>query len=200
MSEDGREVRLVLDGLREGYIHSITASGLRSKDGHPLLHPAAFYTVNRTPEGASLLTDADSEHTAQPVPGAQPSENKPAVALSVGTLPNLQFSTNEFTVPAGSNITLTFNNDDDMLHNLVVVESAAADEVALAAMRLGLKGHEMQYVPDSEAVLAHTKLLEPGISDTIVFSVPDMPGEYVFVCTFPGHANTMRGIIRVVDN
>lgn len=201
VSGDGREVRLVLDGLREGYIHSITAPGLRSKDGHPLLHPAAFYTVNRTPEGASLLTDTDSENAAQPVdPNAQASENKSAVALSVGTLPNLQFSTNEFTVPAGTDITLTFNNDDDMLHNLVVVESAAADEIALAAMRLGLKGHEMQYVPDSEAVLAHTKLLEPGVSDTIVFSVPDTPGEYVFVCTFPGHANTMRGTIHVVDS
>ena len=192
---------MVLNGLREGYIHSITAPGLRSKDGLPLLHPAAFYTVNRTPEGASLLTDADIENATQPPdPNVLASENKPTVALSVGTLPNLQFSTDEFTVAAGSNISLTFNNDDDMLHNLVVVEGAAADEVALAAMQLGLKGHEMQYVPDSEAVLAHTKLLEPGVSDTIVFSVPDRPGEYVFVCTFPGHANTMRGIIRVVDS
>ena len=199
VSENGREVRLVLDGFREGYIYSVTAKGLRSKDGLPLLHPTAFYTVNRAPEGASLLTEG-GENAVQPVDNnEQVSEDETTVALSVGTLPNLQFSTTEFTVPAGSNVTFTFNNDDDMLHNLVVVESDAADEVALAAMQLGLKGHEMQYVPVSDAVVAHTKLLEPGVSDTIVFSVPDTPGEYVFVCTFPGHANTMRGIIRVVD-
>ncbi|MCY4674072.1 MAG: plastocyanin/azurin family copper-binding protein [Bacteroidetes bacterium] len=200
VSEGGQEVRLVLDGLREGYIYSVTAQGLRSKDGLPLLHPTAFYTVNRAPEGASLLTEV-GENAVQPVANnVQVSEDETTVALSVGTLPNLQFSTTEFTVPAGSNVTFTFNNDDDMLHNLVVVESDAADEVALAAMQLGLKGHEMQYVPVSDAVVAHTKLLEPGVSDTIVFSVPDTPGEYVFVCTFPGHANTMRGIIRVVDS
>ncbi len=200
VSEDGREVRLVLDGLREGYIYSVAAQGLRSIDGLPLLHTTAFYTVNRAPEGASLLTEG-GENAVQPVANnVQVSENETTVALSVGTLPNLQFSTTEFTVPAGSNVTFTFNNDDDMLHNLVVVESDAADEVALAAMQLGLKGHEMQYVPVSDAVVAHTKLLEPGVSDTIVFNVQDTPGEYVFVCTFPGHANTMRGIIRVVDS
>ncbi|MXZ18890.1 MAG: auracyanin family protein [Rhodothermaceae bacterium] len=202
VSEDSLEIRLVLDGLREGYIYSINAEGLHSGNGDPLLHSNAFYTMNRLPEGASLQIEPDqTTDTAQPdLSGAQSSESEPNVRLSVGTLPNLQFSLTEFTVPGGSTIALTFNNDDDMLHNLVVVESDATDEVALAAMQLGLRGHEMQYVPTSDAVIAHTGLLEPGISETIIFRVPDEAGQYSFVCTFPGHATTMRGTIQVLAN
>ncbi|MCY3487356.1 MAG: plastocyanin/azurin family copper-binding protein [Bacteroidetes bacterium] len=202
VSEDSLEIRLVLDGLREGYIYSINAEGLHSGNGDPLLHSNAFYTMNRLPEGASLQIEPDqTTDTVQPdLSGAQSSESEPNVRLSVGTLPNLQFSLTEFTVPGGSTIALTFNNDDDMLHNLVVVESDATDEVALAAMQLGLRGHEMQYVPTSDAVIAHTGLLEPGISETIIFRVPDEAGQYSFVCTFPGHATTMRGTIQVLAN
>ncbi len=78
--------------------------------------------------------------------------------------------------------------------------SDATDEVAMAAMQLGLSGHEMQYVPTLDAVIAHTGLLEPGVSETIIFRTPDETGEYAFVCTFPGHAATMRGIIQVLAN
>ena len=202
VSEDRLEIRLVLDGLREGYIYSINAEGLHSGNGDPLLHSTAFYTMNRFPERASLQIEPDqTTDTVEPdLSGAQSSESEPNVRLSVGTLPNLQFSQTEFTVPAGSTIALTFNNDDDMLHNLVVVENDATDEVAMAAMQLGLRGHEMQYVPNSDAVIAHTGLLEPGISEKIIFRVADEARQYSFVCTFPGHATTMRGTIYVVAN
>ena len=202
VSEDGLGIRLVLDGLREGYIYSIDAKGINSENGDPLLHSTAFYTMNRRPEGTLLqIESGQTTDTAQSdFSGAQPPDSEPNVLLSVGTLPNLQFSQTEFTVPLGSTVSLTFNNDDDMLHNLVVVESDATDEVAMAAMQLGLRGHEMQYVPTSDAVIAHTGLLEPGVSETIIFRVPDEAGQYSFVCTFPGHATTMRGTIRVLAN
>ncbi|MCY4205853.1 MAG: plastocyanin/azurin family copper-binding protein [Bacteroidetes bacterium] len=200
ISEDSLEIRLVLENLREGYIYSISAEGIQSSDGLPLLHPTAFYTLNRLPEGAVTHVEVEEiESDAQSMQSIAPiTEITPNVSLSVGTLPNLLFSQNEFNVPPGSRIAFTFNNDDDMLHNLIVVNHAdATDEVAMAAMQLGLRGHEMQYVPASDAVIAHTSLLEPGTSETIIFNVPDEPAEYAFVCTFPGHAMTMRGMIRV---
>ena len=55
----------------------------------------------------------------------------------------------------------------------------------------------MAYVPESKAILTHTGLLEPETSQTIYFRAPVTPREYAFVCTFPGHAATMRGILRV---
>ena len=47
-------------------------------------------------------------------------------------------------------------------------------------------------------VIASTKLLGPGESDTISFRAPTLPGEYDFVCTFPGHAAVgMKGKLVV---
>ena len=45
------------------------------------------------------------------------------------------------------------------------------------------------YVPpgSEKDVLAHTKLLGPGESDTITFTAPFIPGDYVYLCSFPGH-------------
>ena len=45
-------------------------------------------------------------------------------------------------------------------------------------------------------VIAATKLLGPGESETISFTAPE-PGDYQFVCSFPGHFAMMRGIMVV---
>ena len=46
-------------------------------------------------------------------------------------------------------------------------------------------------------MIVHTTVVQPGESDTIFFTVPSAPGDYDFVCTFPGHAQIMTGILRV---
>jgi hypothetical protein len=43
---DKKSVRLWVDGLQEGHIHDLTANGVRSAEGQPLLHPQAYYTLN----------------------------------------------------------------------------------------------------------------------------------------------------------
>jgi hypothetical protein len=48
-SKDGLSVYLKCEKLRKGYVHELHASGVRSKTGKPLLHPEAFYTLNRIP-------------------------------------------------------------------------------------------------------------------------------------------------------
>lgn len=37
-------------------------------------------------------------------------------------------------------------------------------------------------------IIASIRLLGPGESDSMTFNAPMVPGEYDFVCTFPGHA------------
>ncbi len=61
VSEDGRSVRLQVDGLRELFVHELTAAGLRSADGRPLLHPNAYYTLNRIPDAPDPGTPATAE-------------------------------------------------------------------------------------------------------------------------------------------
>jgi glucose/arabinose dehydrogenase len=46
---DKKSVRLYLSKLEEGHIHHLTAAGLRSSDDAPLLHNAAYYTLNYIP-------------------------------------------------------------------------------------------------------------------------------------------------------
>lgn len=44
--EDGRSVRLYVDGLQEGHVHELHAEGVRSAAALPLLHDEAYYTLN----------------------------------------------------------------------------------------------------------------------------------------------------------
>ncbi len=50
VSEDGYTVRLVVDGLRPLFVHELNVLGVRNQDGHPLLHPQAYYTLNQIPK------------------------------------------------------------------------------------------------------------------------------------------------------
>lgn len=47
VSDDLNSVRLVVDGLQLGHIHELHADGVLSKDGNGLLHPEAYYTLNK---------------------------------------------------------------------------------------------------------------------------------------------------------
>jgi azurin len=65
---------------------------------------------------------------------------------------------------------------------------------------LGLDGADQNYVPDSDLVLYHTGIVEPGAAEKIYFQTPSEPGEYWIVCTFPGHAKVMRAKLIVKEN
>ncbi len=50
VAEDRMKVRLVVEGLRELYVHELDAAGVRSAAAEPLLHHDAYYTLNRIPK------------------------------------------------------------------------------------------------------------------------------------------------------
>ncbi len=50
LGTDGKSVRLVIDGLKEGHVHELKMPGIRSAGGQPLLHQVAYYTANYIPE------------------------------------------------------------------------------------------------------------------------------------------------------
>lgn len=54
VSEDGLKVRVVMENLRPYYLHEIMVAGVRSKDGLPVLHSTAYYTLNNIPDGDKL--------------------------------------------------------------------------------------------------------------------------------------------------
>ncbi len=112
----------------------------------------------------------------------------------------MQFDKKLITLKAGDKVTLILENPDGMPHNLLIIKPGTLEKVGKAADELlrNPKAAEMQYVPRIPEVLFFTKLLSSGESDVIEFTVPSTPGDYPFVCTFPGHWRGMNGIIRVV--
>ncbi|WP_235296973.1 plastocyanin/azurin family copper-binding protein [Portibacter marinus] len=208
IGEDHKSVRIYFSGLRKGYIYEINASGVNSKGNEELLHDKGYYTINEIPQGQSTLSDHADHNTdmasinditsaKRPIEMPGSWTNGPDRTVEIGTEPGLKYDIKEFTVKAASKIKLVFNNDDDMLHNLLIVKPNTADQVGKAAVDLGLQGMEKGYVPDSDNVLYHTNLMQPHTSDAIYFTAPTQPGTYQYVCTFPGHASIMRGVMIV---
>ncbi|MEM1134667.1 MAG: c-type cytochrome [Bacteroidota bacterium] len=55
VSEDGMKVRVVVDNLRQHYVHQINVEGITSEvENKSVLHPSAYYTLNNIPEGDKL--------------------------------------------------------------------------------------------------------------------------------------------------
>jgi cytochrome c551/c552 len=54
VSDDAMRVRVVIDNLRQYYIHQLDVAGIRSQDGLPVLHATAYYTLNNIPAGEPL--------------------------------------------------------------------------------------------------------------------------------------------------
>lgn len=106
----------------------------------------------------------------------------------------LMFDKTAFTVKAGEKVKLTFKNTSGMQHNWVLVAPGTGDKVAQESISAGADKGWLAMGPN---VLAHTKLVDPKQSDTIEFTAPTKPGDYPFICSFPGHAGTMKGILTV---
>jgi hypothetical protein len=50
VAKDNKSVRIKVEGLVKGHVHHLVSGGIRSKDGLPLLHPNAYYTLNEIPK------------------------------------------------------------------------------------------------------------------------------------------------------
>ncbi|HZB14666.1 MAG TPA: plastocyanin/azurin family copper-binding protein, partial [Chryseolinea sp.] len=118
--------------------------------------------------------------------------------ITIGTKTGLKFNPEQFQVKAGSKVQVIFNNNDDMLHNFVIVIHGSAIQVGETAMKLGLQGQEKNYIPETPKVLFHTNVLQPHASESIYFVAPETPGDYTYVCTIPGHFYSMQGTMKVV--
>ena len=58
-------------------------------------------------------------------------------------------------------------------------------------------GVKKQFIPSSEKILHHTQMLEQDTSDVLRFKAPDEPGDYPYICTFPGHWIIMKGVMQI---
>ena len=120
------------------------------------------------------------------------------VTVTIKTLAaRMKYDTAEFTVSPGAKVRLILVNEDAMPHNLVVTKPATDQGFAFAqtAWALGAQGPARHWVPDDPRVIATTKSVPPQGREELVFTVPAELGNYPYVCTFPGHAMVMNGVM-----
>jgi uncharacterized cupredoxin-like copper-binding protein len=101
------------------------------------------------------------------------------------TLIDFQFTPNQFTVPAGQEITLNVTNNGAVIHNFII-------------MNLG-QTVGTEFTKEDDANVYWKLEVQAGGSATESFTAPTEPGEYEVVCSTPGHVQAgMVGKLVVV--
>ena len=151
---------------------------------------------------ADALMDNYWNRPAQPSTSAtEAASAEEAQVVMIKTVKNaMKYDISEFVVEAGKPVKIVFENPDFMQHNLVIAQVGSLEIVGAAADKLATdpQGAEKEYVPDIPEVLFSTPLADPEETIELTFVAPDTPGEYPFVCTFPGHWRIMQGTMKVV--
>lgn len=109
------------------------------------------------------------------------------------------FDQTRLVVEAGRPVEILFENPDAMPHNFVVTAPGGREEVGRLADAMAPEPDDQGrlFVPPSPKVVFGSKLVEPGTKLKINFTAPGTPGEYTYVCTFPGHWLRMFGTLVV---
>jgi azurin len=149
---------------------------------------------------APATTPAKAESPAAPAPAAASNEVI-EITIKPDTANPLAYDTKEFTVKAGAKVKLTFNNVHPSVpqpHNIVIGTAGSKDKLMGLAMQMATApdGMAKGFIPEAPEILFHTKLLQPTQTETIEFTAP-AAGEYPYLCTFPGHAVLMNGVMKV---
>lgn len=106
----------------------------------------------------------------------------------------LEFQPSRISAKTGSKVRIRFVNDGTLPHNIVLPRlEDDIDSLGVAAYTAGETG----YVPlgQKTKLIAYSALASPGETVDMTFVMPP-PGEYRYVCLFPGHYNTMLGTLR----
>ncbi|HYP16855.1 MAG TPA: plastocyanin/azurin family copper-binding protein [Opitutus sp.] len=138
---------------------------------------------------------------AQSGTAAAPAKSGPRV-VEITAGDNMKFSLQTIEAKPGEELKLVLVNigtqpKEVMGHNWVLLKSDA-NAGAFAAAAAAAKAND--YVPPAlkDQIIAHTALIGPRKSDEITFKVPDAPGEYPYICSFPAHYQVgMKGTLVV---
>jgi len=137
--------------------------------------------------------------------GCSHAPEAPPKEVTIQADDKMRYDVTAFDASPGQKISVTIKNIGttpkfSMGHNFVLldriintgnIQSAFLDKASTEA------SHD--YVPTgAKEVLAHSKLLGPGESEVVIFNAPYIPGEYLYVCSFPGHySQGTKGVMTV---
>ena len=147
--------------------------------------------------GTLELINNPDKNISTPLPQAP--TNQTAI-IEIKVIPEqMKYDKQIVTVKSGAPVIIKLDNPDNMQHNLIICKIGTKEKVGNAAdiMAKDPKAFEKNYIPKMDEIIASTKLVNPGESYFLEFIAPKIPGDYPFICTFPGHWRIMQGILRV---
>jgi len=137
--------------------------------------------------------------------GCSKAPEAPPKEVTIQADDKMRYDVTAFDASPGQKIAVTIKNIGttpkfSMGHNFVLldriintgnIQSAFLDKASTEA------SHD--YVPPgAKEVLAHSKLLGPAETEVVTFNAPYIPGEYLYVCSFPGHySQGTKGVMTV---
>lgn len=155
--------------------------------------------------GSSDESSTPSADTTAAAPAEAPGADIPGIDtvsvtdhINLEGRDNMTYDKTLFKVKAGQKVTLDFKNVGklpaaSMSHNVSILKQGTdVQAFGTAAVSAPAPDHIPSSMKDDD--LFHTKMLGPGESDQITFTLP-YSGVYDFICTFPGHFATMHGKI-----
>lgn len=155
--------------------------------------------VGSKPDAITYAKD-ELEHTAWAAAyegeNATVTENR----IYLKTVPaQMAYNVTRFTIKAGRTYTFILENTDHMLHNLVVTKPGMESMVGEMADAMAAQPDAMakHYVPPTDMIIFSTPQIAHGEKLELEFKAPSEPGEYPFICTFPGHWRMMNGVMVV---
>ena len=134
---------------------------------------------------------------------AKPKQEKVDQTVSITGDDKMMYDTTAFEVKSATKVKVILKNIGmipkiAMGHNFVLLKKGETAFGFGPQVMVNGGSHENGFIPskDKGKILAYTKMLGPGEEDSVVFTAPE-PGEYEYLCTFPGHFALMRGKMTV---
>jgi len=115
----------------------------------------------------------------------------PSRTITITANDEMKFSVTEITAKPGDVLRVRLLGIGTapratMAHNFVLL-NAGSNQIVFAEAAARAAGTD--YIPPAlkSEIIASTTLVGNGESAEVVFTVPSKPGNYPFMCTFPGH-------------
>lgn len=114
----------------------------------------------------------------------------------------MQYSVKKIEAKPGESLKIVLSTvssmpKTEMAHNFILLAKGTnVDSFVMAASM----ARNTEYIPAAKkaSILASTQLAGGGETVEVTFTAPTEPGEYVYICSFPGHyAAGMKGILVV---
>tara|TARA_B100000214_G_C23965440_1_gene627474 strand:- start:128 stop:619 length:492 start_codon:yes stop_codon:yes gene_type:complete len=146
--------------------------------------------------GSNNEKNTTNEDTNQKTINTEKKWQEFTIAAIGNTMSEMKYDVENITVQEGNWVRIYLINegiDPAMLHNIVFINFGTRKEVASQSMEAG---PSKKFVPDNKNVIAYSDLAQPGETVILEFEAPKK-GNYEFFCSYPGHAEIMRGYFFV---